>query len=202
MRPFAIPDDLDAVLDDCWTRLGRGVADRHSPFHTPVVATVDATGPRQRVMVLRTVERTTATLRFHTDRRSAKVFQVGNNARLSVLGYDSGARIQVSCDGGAQILHDGAAADAAWASARASSRRCYLAQPGSGTPVDGPISGIPDAFLDCTPSLAESEPGRVNFALVAVTLDRLEWVELTARGNRRAAFTRNADAWHGTWLIP
>ncbi len=202
MKPFSIPDDLDAVLADVWARLVRGAADRHSAYHTPVVATHDEHGPRQRIMVLRAVDPATATLRFHTDRRSGKVATIGNGAPVSILGYDPGARIQISGEGRAQIIAEGPEADAAWAASRPSSRRCYLAKPGSGTAVDAAISGIPEAYLERTPTLAESEPGREHFAVVMVTLERLEWVELTAGGNRRAAFERGADGWAGTWLIP
>ena len=34
-------NDLDASLAHAWAMIGRGVADRRSAFHTPVVATVD-----------------------------------------------------------------------------------------------------------------------------------------------------------------
>mgnify|MGYP003657257762 CR=1 FL=1 len=60
---FDLPDDLDAVLADVWQRLGRAAKDRRAAMHTPVVATVTEAGlPSQRVMVLRSFDRATATL--------------------------------------------------------------------------------------------------------------------------------------------
>jgi pyridoxamine 5'-phosphate oxidase len=199
-KPFSLPDDLDAVFDDAWTRLVRGAKDRRSPFHTPVVAT-GGEAVRQRVMVLRRADRDASILRFHTDRRSAKVEAIGDGARVSVLGYDPAARIQISLRGMARMaLPD--EADAFWAKTTLSGRRCYLVEPGPGVPVVGAVSGLPDALTDRVPTAAESEAGRANFAALLVTIDQIEWLELTARGNRRAAFVRHGAGWTGTWLIP
>ena len=200
--PFALPDDLDAILADCWSRLGRGVADRRAALHTPVVATASAEGPRPRVMVLRAVDRATATLRFHTDARAAKVDEVGNNAPIAVLGYDVGARIQLSASGTGRIETLGSNVDAAWAATALSSRRAYLADPQPGTRTEKATAGLPEALHDRAPTHAESDAGRANFALLLVTLDRIEWLELTYSGNRRAAFVRTGDDWSGHWMIP
>jgi pyridoxine/pyridoxamine 5'-phosphate oxidase len=71
MRP---DDDLPAILAHAWTLLVRGGADRKSPVHTPVIASVDEHGlPHARVMVLRKADPAAATLRLHTDARSPKV---------------------------------------------------------------------------------------------------------------------------------
>lgn len=193
-----IADDLDAVFDDAWARLTRGAKDRRSPFHTPVVAT-GGDAVRQRVMVLRAADRTAATLRFHTDRRSAKVPMIDAAPRISVLGYDPAARIQVSMQGTARFAED---PTPFWDASALTSRRCYLAQPGPGAAVDSAQSGIPDAFLSRTPDTAESEPGAANFAALIVTIDHLEWLELSASGGRRAGFERDGPDWRGTWLIP
>lgn len=196
--PSAVPDDLDAVLDDAWMRLTHGATDRRSAFHTPVVATAHET-LRQRVMVLRAADRVAARLRFHTDRRSAKVAMAAAAPRVSVLGYDPAARIQLTMQGVVRLADDPAPY---WQASTLASRRCYLVEPGPGTPVNSARSGIPDAFAARTPDLAESEQGAANFAAMLVSVDRLEWLELSASGGRRAAFVRDGERWSGTWLIP
>ena len=196
MRPSLIPDSLDAVLDDAWNRFSHAVGNRHSPLHTPVVASGDA---RQRVMVLRAADRVERQLRFHTDARSPKAVQDG---AMSVLGYDPAARIQVTMAGTGRIARDGPEVDAIWDAATLSSRRCYLASPGPATPVDAPVSGIPDALLHRVPTHAESAVGRVNFAVLIIDVTRIDWLELTATGNRRAHFVLRDGAWSGQWLIP
>ncbi len=200
--PFPIADDLNAIADDIWKRLGRGAADRRSPFHTPVVGSIDSAGHvRQRVMVLRKVDRISATLRFNTDIRSAKVVQA-SASRVGVLGYDAGAKVQLRAEGLATILTECADVEAAWAATSPSGRRSYLTTLAPGTASDSPTSGLSEAIETRMPTPDETASGRANFGLLVVTLDRLEWLHLAHSGHRRAAFERRADDWHGRWLIP
>jgi len=194
--------DLDSLLADVWQRLGRGRADRRSAFHTPVLATMGPDGPRQRVLVLRAVDPSNAVLRFNTDVRSGKIAAIGDAARVSVIGYDAGARVQISVSGTARVVADGPEADAAWATSALSSRRAYLCDPGPGTPIAEAGSGLPDDLTRRAPTAEEAATGRANFAVIMVTLDRIERVDLTAGGNRRAVFARGAGGWVGQWLIP
>lgn len=202
-KPFPVPDNLDEILNDIWTRWVRGCADRRSPFHTPVVATASARGaPAQRVMVLRKVDRSAGVLRFHTDHRSAKAAQIGLHKSISVLGYDAGAKIQLRAEGTATIEHDGATADQAWAATSGSGRRSYLTTLAPGSISDVATSGLPESFERSVPTPDESEAGRANFAIVPVAIDYLEWLHLAATGHRRAGFTREGETWRGRWLIP
>ena len=201
--PFPVPDDFDAILTDIWTRWGRGVADRRSPFHTPAVGSTSGDGtPEQRVMVLRKADRASGTLRFHTDRRSTKASQVGAHPAISIIGYDPGAKIQIRASGEAAIVTTGDAADTAWAATSASGRRSYLTTLAPGSVSNIATSGLPAAFEKSVPVGADSEAGRANFAIVPVVLNRLEWLHLAATGHRRAAFVRTVDGWSGEWLIP
>lgn len=201
-EPFALPESLDAVLDDIWTRWVRGSVDRRSAFHTPSVASVSLDGkPDQRVMVLRKVHRPTGLLRFHTDVRSSKVAALAKNAEVSVIGYDAGAKIQVRAGGTVQVIQSGAEANTAWAATSPSGRRSYMTLLPPGSRSDHPTSGLGDGPQEA-PSLEASEAARANFSIVQVTLTRLEWLYLASSGHRRAAFDCVEGQWVGTWLIP
>jgi pyridoxamine 5'-phosphate oxidase len=196
-------EDLDAILDDIWNRWGCGAADRRSPFHTPVVGSIGLNKiPEQRIMVLRKATRPDGVLRFHTDIRSGKVAQIEHQPAVSVVGYDTGARIQLRATGSAVVVATGPLADAAWAATSPSGRRSYMTTWPPGSPSDLATSGLPVAFEKTMPSHAESEAGRANFSIVPVTVDRLEWLHLASSGHRRACFTRDDDQWRGEWLIP
>ena len=196
-------DDLDTILTDIWTRWGRGSADRRSPFHTPVVASISVSStPQQRVMVLRHVDRSGSTLRFHTDIRSGKAAQIAEHGTVSVLGYDASAKVQIRASGTAQIITTGTIPDTAWAATSPSGRRSYLTTLAPGIISDHATSGLPKAYETTVPTLPESEAGRANFAIIVITLDRFEWLHLASTGHRRAAFTRSGDTWAGKWLIP
>lgn len=192
-------DDLTAIEADLWARLARGKADRKSPWHTPVVGTADSD---LRIMVLRHVDRTSGTLRFHTDARSPKVAAIAETAQASVLFYDPGAKLQLRCWGRAAIAASGAAADAAWSASSAASRRCYLAPAAPSSAATGPTSGLPTDYESRLPTLAESEAGRGNFATLTVALERIDWLYLAHDGHRRALFERAGDQWSAGWLNP
>lgn len=197
-----VPESLDEVLEDIWSKLARGKADRRSAFHTPTVCSVDHDAPAPRIMVLREVDRAAARLRFHTDFRSPKRLQFDRNPKVSILGYDPSSRIQITVAGLARVVADGPAARAAWDASALTSRRCYLAFDAPGSHLDEASSGLPLHLLERSPTLEESEPGWSNFAILLVQAEQLEWLKLTACGNRRARFTRNADSWTGQWLHP
>ena len=59
MSDVTLPD----LLDLAWTRIMRGVHDKHSPARQPVIATVSPDGrPELRTVVLRAADRTAAAL--------------------------------------------------------------------------------------------------------------------------------------------
>lgn len=202
---FALPDDLDAILADVWQRLGRAARDRRAAMHTPVVATIGPDGfPSQRVMVLRAFERSSATLRFHTDARAAKVAQLSQAGPVAVLAYDAGAKRQFRLTGTAWVETGTPAADQAWAEATLFAKRCYLADPAPGTVSERPISGLPADIEGRKPeNEAEVAPGRANFALLMARIHTIEFLHLAHTGHRRALFGKAEDGvWNGQWLVP
>lgn len=195
--PTDIPafyDDLDAVREKAWRMMEEGVSDARGAFHTPVLATTAGDGPHVRTVVLRSVNRTDGTFRFHTDRRSRKAAQLGANAAVSLLFYDAAAKVQLRVEGRATLHDDDGVADAAWQAARAMSRVCYTIDPPPGTPIEsgGGYETVSDE--------AASEWGRENFAAVVVKASALDWLYLNHHGHRRARFDLAAGT--ATWLAP
>lgn len=195
----AAPEDLDTIWTDLWAGLSAAKSDRRAAWHTPVIGTADGD---LRVMVLRHVDVATATLRFHTDVRSPKVALIGAQPAVSLLFYDASARLQLRCGGIGRVAVEGAEADAAWAASSAASRRCYLAPVAPSSAADAATSGLLAEFESRLPTLAESEAGRVNFAILTVALERIDWLHLAHDGHRRAGFLRSGDEWARGWRVP
>lgn len=190
--PPAFYDDLDASLETAWQLWGRGTVDRHSAFHAPIVASVDADGnPQARTMILRAVDRDQRTMRFHTDVRSAKIGQWQGTARVCILGYDASKKIQLRVNGHVTLHTTDAVADDAWNNSRPESRVAYSVKIAPGSVVDMPTA---------TPQ--PNGEGRENFAVVIVNIDSLEWIYLSAEGNRRALFAWQDGALKSNWLQP
>ena len=192
-------DDLAAIRADIINRLAEAGRNWRVPMHNPVVANCDLEGaPSQRVMALRAFDADAMTLRFHTDIRAAKVAQIGTGAAVSVLFYDPEARLQFRCSGQGRIIADGEAVNRAWNAASLFARRCYLADPAPGSLVDAPISGLPEHLEGVKPDAEQAAPGRRNFSVLLVKIERIEWLHLAHSGHRRALF----DGDNATWLVP
>ncbi|MCS6891195.1 MAG: pyridoxamine 5'-phosphate oxidase family protein [Rhodovarius sp.] len=188
-RP-AFADDLAATLREAFALLARGVADRHSPFHTPTLATIGRDGaPRARTLVLRGFDPAARQLRLHSDARSAKLAEALADPRAALHVYDPRAQVQLRLEGRLSIHREDALADAAWAASRPSSRMCYAIEAAPGTPVASP-----------PPAPRDPDAGRPHFAVLMLRFHRLEWLWLDAAGHRRALFTFDPDS--ATWLVP
>ncbi|PXW62956.1 pyridoxamine 5'-phosphate oxidase family protein [Methylobacterium sp. B4] len=190
-------DDLDGFRAEGWRRLAEGVANRHSAFHTPSLATVDAEGhPRLRTVVLRANDAGAETLRFHCDRRSDKAREIAQSGRAALHVYDRATKLQLRLEARASLHVDDEIADAAWASALAMSRVCYGVQPAPGTALPaGEAYALPDED-------PEARVGRENFCAVMLTAERLDLLYLDRRGHRRAVFSREGEDRRGTWVTP
>jgi hypothetical protein len=186
-------DDLDEVLAEAFRRLARGVADRHSAFRTPTIATVGPDGaPRIRTMVLRRFEPAARRLTLHTDRRAAKLIDIAQQPCVAVHVYDARAALQVRLAARARIHADDEVARDAWAAGAPSSHFGYAITPAPGTEIAAP-----------PPAAIGDESGFRNFALATLTFDTLEWLWLYHGGHRRARFTWADDGSHSaSWLVP
>ncbi len=194
-----MPDSFDALIDDALARLNRAVRDRDAPMHSPVVVTGDGDA---RIMVVRAADGDLAALRFHTDARSPKVRTIAADARITVLAYDPFDRVQLRLTGTARVEQTGDWADAAWAATSPLGRRCYLAMVGPGAPLSAPESALPADLRDHRPTLAQSEAGRANFAIVLVRVTAFDWLRLGRDGGLRARFERSECGWQGEWIAP
>jgi len=199
---------LDELIHDCWVRLTRAVRDRRHPWRLPVLATVDGEGaPAARTVVLREVMREAAVLGCHTDRRSPKIEEIRADPRVAWTFYDPGSKLQVRARGRATVhlvTDDDPIALARWADTSLPSRRCYLAPHVPGTACDVPSPNLPDALESRNPDAAESEAGRVNFAVLRTRVERFDVLALHAAGHERAAFEFDeaGQVVRSTWLEP
>ena len=186
-------DDLDALLEEAFRLLARGAADRHSPFHTPTIATVGPDGaPQARTMVLRSFDAAARRLSVHTDLRSGKMADLERQSRVAVHAYDPRHAVQLRLSAVARLHADDAVSQAAWAASRASSRAGYAIDPGPGRAVAVP-----------PPMPQDPDAGRPHFAVLVLVFDQLEWLWLSHTGHRRARFDWGPEARRqATWLVP
>jgi hypothetical protein len=188
-----MPDlGLDDILKSAFGLIARGVDDRGSGFRTPALATVDEAGaPQQRIVVLRAFDPLARAVSVHTDKRSAKAGEIAREPRIGLLFYDAGARVQARLTGRASLHSSGDVADTAWRGSHKGSRLSYAAVDAPGAVVPAP----PDPPNDV-------EAGRMNFMVILLEFDRLDWLWLAPSGHIRALFTWRGEDMDAAWLAP
>jgi len=185
-------NDIAEILAAAWDLMEEGACQRESLAHTPVLSTLDANGcPSSRCMVLRAVNRRERTLFFHTDNRSNKISEISFCSKSSVLFYEPSKKIQLRLQCDLSISTRDFRSKDRWNEMQEMSRLCYKNELPPGEEIDTPDS------------LVYSGEGFSNFALLEAKVERLEWLYLSSKGNRRALFewTKSGkEKW--AWLVP
>jgi hypothetical protein len=178
---------LDTLFNQVWTRLARGVHDRHAPARHPTLGTVSPDGmPQLRTVVLRAVDKDNATLRVYTDLHSAKVAELRASPVAALHVWDSSAHLQTRVSGQVTVL-TGSDVAPIWDTLPDHGRMAYGSNPAPGTPIP---TSLDYAKL----------PDPAAFAVLHLVVTMIDVVHL-GPDHRRARFSR-ADAWAGEWLAP
>jgi len=186
-------NDLDASLSHAWRLLTRGVQDRRSGFHTPAITTIGLDGaPSARTVVLRHVNETARSIRFHTDMRAPKIEELKRDPRIAALFYDFKSKLQLRVNGLATI-HEPATPLAlqCWEGSQEKSRVCYTQLSPPRMPLHDPHEGE-----------IRGSTGLEHFSVVTIEVQKLEWLYLHHEGHRRALFEWRDGQCHKQWLAP
>jgi hypothetical protein len=180
---------LPAVEAAIWHELARAVRDKQHGWRIGVLATVDEQpdGPRPeaRNVVLRELDEDARELLIFTDARSPKARQsqahpIGMLVLWApLLGWQLRLRVQLS------MQTTGLAVSSRWARLKTTAAAAdYLSTlpPGSPLPTPAPACG-----------------SREYFAVLTAGIGDMDWLELSAQGHRRAAFSPGQE---GRWIAP
>lgn len=189
-------NDLNGSLQMAWKMIGRATKDRKAVFRTPVLATMSENGPQARVLVLRAADAGRRELVFHTDTRSGKAGQLGDDARVAVTFYDAHRKVQLRATGIAHLHTSDTLADQHWRDASPNALRCF----------SGPLPAAPCALPSDHDGIEATRTsvagGREFFAVLRVEISQLEWLYLHTQGQRRALFEWQEEHWLMQWINP
>jgi pyridoxamine 5'-phosphate oxidase len=178
---------LPTLFDQVWLRLGRGVVDRKADARHPVFATVGTAGPESRVVVLRAASRPHSHLTIYTDLRSAKIKDLAQDARASLVVWEQKAKLQIRLRVHVQVK-SGIAVFDQWQHLPEAARKVYGSMPPPGATIDHPEQLIADA-------------NPAAFAILMCHIKEIETLYLDPDLHRRAKFS-HIDGWEGQWLSP
>lgn len=193
---------LNEVLESSWSLLHKGVRNFRSPFHHPVLTTVDGNKPQARTVILREFSEKNRTLICHCDVRGSKVLQIRHNPFVSWLFYDPGKWLQLRLSGTAVVHADDDTAESQWEKVSLPHRINYCAQFPPGSPTEKPGSGLPDSLGEKAAKLLDGSEARRNFAAVVCQFDEMDWLLLKLTGHVRARFHWQAGRMEAFWVIP
>lgn len=194
--------DLQTANSKAWQHLSASLDDPQHPFRYMTLGTVGLDGQsKARLLVLRAVMPESACLEFHTDIRSQKWRELGNDSRLTVLGFDPGRRLQLRFEGQATLFApDRKENDQAWSGLSRWTQSTYCGGP-PGDPVDVPDAGSPEMseLSDEAVSI-----GRQRFGVIRFQARMLDWFKLSRGNNRRAIFdyTGQGELADAIWITP
>jgi pyridoxamine 5'-phosphate oxidase len=184
---------IEPNLDRVWAALMAGAQPGRTPFNVVELATSGLDdAPKVRSVILRSADAERGAVSFSTDLRSAKIKEMRRQPRVSLIGYDADAGFQIRLEGKATIDKEGRKKAAAWAACRSHSRTLFQHTLPSGTPIAAPPEAAP----------ADDGDGERHFAVVAVSIIRIDWLDISGPVHLRAVFQRDGCDWRGGWVVP
>jgi 3-hydroxyisobutyrate dehydrogenase len=193
-------NNIDLILDEIWSLLQRGVADRNEDFRLPVVIVSSTDSAEGRVVVLRGVFKDKNILRFHTDFRSSKIKSLKENKKIYFVFYNKKRKIQVRAEGVAIVHKDNEITKEAWTKTQMMSRKCYLSPQAPGDFINDSASDLSKDMGNEIPTYEQSEMGYKNFCVIESKIKSFEWLYLASQGHLRAKFMLDENKIN--WLVP
>ena len=193
-------NNIDLILDEIWSLLQRGVADRNEDFRLPVVIVSATDSAEGRIVVLRGAFKDKNILRFHTDFRSSKIKSLKENKKIYFVFYNKKRKIQVRAEGIAIVHKDNEITKEAWTKTQMMSRKCYLSPQAPGDFINDSASDLSKDMGNEIPTYEQSEMGYKNFCVIESKIKSFEWLYLASQGHRRAKFMLDENK--STWLVP
>jgi len=184
---------IEPNLDQVWAALMTGAQPGRTPFTVLQLATSGLDGaPRVRGVILRSADAEQGAVSFFTDLRSAKVEEIRHEPRVSLIGYDPDTGFQIRLEGKASIATEGPEKAAVWAACRSHTRALFQRPLPSGTPIAAPTEAAP----------ADDGDGESDFAVIVVSVIRIDWLDVSGPLHLRAVFRRDGRDWRGGWVTP
>ena len=188
--------DTNFALRYAFDKLFQGVKDRKSDFHLLTLSTVDEYDqPQARTIVMRDFNSEKRTIRFHTDSRSKKFYDISNNNNVSLLAYDNIDKLQIRMQCEAKIYHSKEVLSDIWRKMNISSKECYSIKNSPGEIINSPF------HLDYYTNNDDKKSFN-NFAVVICEIKNIDLLFLHHEGHIRINYNWINKRFKGQWVIP
>ncbi len=128
-----------SFIETALATLEHSVRERSGELRNIQLATVSPDGrPAVRTVVLRAIDRATATAEIHTDARAGKAGDIARAPRVSFLAWSGEDHLQLRFDGAARLHRDDALARERWDKLAPKGRDTFGLRAGPATPIADP----------------------------------------------------------------
>lgn len=177
-------EKLGAIEAAVWAELAHAVRAKDHPWRVGVLATRDGGDADARSVVLRELDATTRQLLIYTDARSPKARQIEAHPQALLVLWSAALGWQLRLRLNLELQTSGLAVSSRWAKLKLTpAAQDYLSPlpPGSALGTPAPVP--------------PQREGRDHFAVIAAEVRAIDWLELTAAGQRRAIFEAGGARW-------
>ena len=185
-------NNLEKTESLIWDYLNQGKKNKKSAFHYPTFISL-GTEIHCRTLILRDVNKTKLLITFFTDLRSKKKNDIENKNKTSVHIYDKKKNIQVCLFGQASLESNNDITRNYWKKINSFSKLNYASKKSPGSVITKPENII---------MLKREENLYKNFAVINIRIHKIDWLELSRQGNKRALFCYKNNSFDAKWIIP
>tara|TARA_Y100000590_G_C15596400_1_gene968226 strand:- start:425 stop:1030 length:606 start_codon:yes stop_codon:yes gene_type:complete len=192
-----------SIFDNIQELLTVGATNRNHAFHTPVFSNISKENlVNSRTVVLRSYNKKSLILNFHTDIRSPKVKELIKNNNSYFVFYDFELKTQLRIKTVSKINNQNTITKSAWKKTHLFSRKCYLTKKSPSSKTKFPEDGIPKHLIGIDPKKDESELGYKNFVVVQNHIQNIDWLFLSSSGHKRLNINFEKNKKKFDWVIP
>lgn len=185
---FNSSDAPSQIWQNVLHELHRGALDPKHPFRFLTLATSGVQFPQVRTVVLRQLSPAMEFL-VYTDVRTAKVKDLLETPRVSLLFYHPKKQVQIRVKALATLHVANALAQEQWKRVSEKRQSEYKSGLAPGTRIETPDLGW------------EVDPENAHFSVLKFSPLSIEVLQLAREGHLRMQFEL-ASGWNGTWLVP
>ena len=170
-----------------------GVTNNKSSYHSPTLGTTRNNKTFLRTLILRKVDIKKKTFLFYTDNRSKKFNHICYNKQVTIHVYDIKKNIQIQCYGKAMIIKNNKQAKDIWNSLSEQSKSLYMSEIAPGKVIN---------FIHNDDKLVDKETSFLNFGLIKIVINKIEYLQLKRGNNIRAMFNYKGSKCNIKLLVP
>lgn len=188
------------LSSEVWQRLAAAADRKDHSLRLITLASVDQRDqPDARILVLRGVEPVHGRLWFYSDSRAEKIAQLRRRPAVCLVAYDIPDGVQLRMTGCSRIHTNDVVVVRHWEQLDLATRYEYQVAPvpGSALNRNDPIRRHHHEQFE----EGAMDSQQQNFAVIEVTIDFIDWLQVNVRGDRRARMSRDHD-WVAHALAP